>query len=66
MTIVEATVYRGTKEGSVIEEKETFTPGDEELLLKVPFLTRAQALTGRLLIPGCAVLTCTISSMDKS
>ena len=35
MTTVEATVYRGTKEGKVIEGKETFTPGDEELLIKV-------------------------------
>ena len=35
MTTVEATVYRGTKEGKVIEGKDMFTPGDEELLIKV-------------------------------
>ena len=35
MKPVEAMVYRGSKEGVVIEGKETFAPGDEELLLKV-------------------------------
>jgi hypothetical protein len=35
MESLEATVYRGSKEGTVIEGKETFAPGDEELLLKV-------------------------------
>jgi hypothetical protein len=35
MTTVEAAVYRGTKEGKVIEGKESLTAGDEELLIKV-------------------------------
>jgi hypothetical protein len=35
MATAEATVYRGTKEGKVIEGKEIFTVGDEELLIKV-------------------------------
>jgi len=35
MATVEATVYRGTKGGKVIEGKERFTAGDEELLIKV-------------------------------
>jgi hypothetical protein len=35
MATVEATVYRGSKGGNVIEGKEIFSPGDEELLLKV-------------------------------
>jgi len=35
MTTIQATVYRGSKPGTVIEGKETFAPGDEELLLKV-------------------------------
>jgi len=32
---VEATVYRGSKVGDVIEGEEIFTPGEDELLLKV-------------------------------
>jgi D-arabinose 1-dehydrogenase-like Zn-dependent alcohol dehydrogenase len=35
MTPVEATVYRGGNDGKVMEGKELFTPGEEELLLKV-------------------------------
>jgi hypothetical protein len=35
MMTVEATVYRGSKEGTVVEGKETFAPGDEELLLAI-------------------------------
>jgi hypothetical protein len=35
MATVEAKVYRGTPEGNVIETKEHFTTGDEEILLKV-------------------------------
>jgi len=35
---IEAIVYRGSKEGKVVEGKETFSPGDEEVLIKVPAL----------------------------
>jgi threonine dehydrogenase-like Zn-dependent dehydrogenase len=41
MTTVTATVYKGSKAGNVIEGKETFSLGDEELLLKVHIILAA-------------------------
>ena len=54
MTTVEATVYRGTKEGKVVEGEEIFTPGGEELLIKARSLP-IRALTIRSHILAYAV-----------
>ena len=66
MTAVSAKVYRGRKDGKVVEGNEIFAAGDEELLLKVSPKIRLSRITTRSRIPVYAELTCITLNMGKS
>lgn len=57
MTTVEATVYSGTKEGELIEGKETFTAGNEKTPHQGPSNSHQRPKHIRSLILDCAVPT---------